>query len=307
MRPNQRVSFTSQSRREYMQSVLPVMRRSLALVSAATFVALVGCGDGKSGDSALTSDSSLGRDLAMAATDTNAQPKLQDVPTTPPPTEAPVVAAPATKPTPRPTPRPAPKPVRPTPIPSTSTTPAPTPAAAKTGVIDAGTSLQFASNAKVCSNTTTVGEKFTAQLSQAVTGSNGVVIPAGATGTFEVTESKTAKNSNDATILKVRLVSVTFSGESYPVESTLQTASTDRVRSASRGTDAKKVAGGAVIGAIAGQIIGKNTKGTVIGAAAGAAAGTAAAAATADFDTCLNSGGTITVKLDTPVTVKVGE
>ena len=167
--------------------------------------------------------------------------------------------------------------------------------------------MQFASNAKVCSNTTTVGEKFTAQLSQAVTGSNGVVIPAGATGTFEVTESKTAKNSNDATILKVRLVSVTFSGESYPVESTLQTASTDRVRSASRGTDAKKVAGGAVIGAIAGQIIGKNTKGTVIGAAAGAAAGTAAAAATADFDTCLNSGGTITVKLDTPVTVKVGE
>ncbi len=305
MCPNQRVSFTSQSRREYMKSVLPVMRRSLALVSVAAFAALVGCGDGKSGDSALTSDSSLGRDLAMAATDTNAQPKLQDVPTTPPPAEAPVVTAPAMRPTPRPTPRSAPKPVRPTPIPSTSTTP--TPAAAKTGVIDAGTSLQFAANAKVCSNTTTVGEKFTAQLSQAVTGSNGVVIPAGATGTFEVTESKTAKNSNDATVLKVRLVSVTFGGESYPVESTLQTASTDRVRSASKGTDAKKVAGGAVIGAIAGQIIGKNTKGTVIGAAAGAAAGTAAAAATADFDTCLNSGGSITVMLDAPVTVKVGE
>ncbi len=301
MRSNQHVFLTSQSRREYMSTVLPVMRRSLALVSVAAFAALVGCGDGKSGDSALTSDSSLGRDLAMAATDTNAQPKLQDVPPTPPPAEAPVVTAPAT----RPTPKPAPKPVRPTPIPSTSTTPAPTPApTAKTGVIDAGTSLQFAANAKVCSNTTTVGEKFTAQLSQPVTGSNGVVIPAGATGTFEVTESKTAKNSNDATVLKVRLVSVTFGGESYPVESTLQTASTERVRSASKGTDAKKVAGGAVIGAIAGQIIGKNTKGTVIGAAAGAAAGTAAAAATADFDTCLNSGGTITVKLDTPVTIK---
>ncbi|MBL0170642.1 MAG: hypothetical protein IPP90_07905 [Gemmatimonadaceae bacterium] len=278
------------------------MRTAFALLASTAFVALVACGDSKSGDSALKSDTALGRDLAMAATDTNAQPKLQDVPTTPPPTEAPVTVAPKPKPTP--------KPVRPTPIPATSTTPAPTPvpapAAAKTGVVDAGTSLQFAANAKVCSNTSTVGEKFAAQLSQAVNGSNGVVIPAGATGTFEVTESKTAKNSSDVTVLKVKLVSVTFGGESYPVESTLQTASTERVRSASKGTDAKKVAGGAVIGAIAGQIIGKNTKGTVIGAAAGAAAGTAAAAATADYDTCLGSGGAITVKLDGPLTVKIG-
>ncbi|MEQ1692087.1 MAG: hypothetical protein ABMA00_12435 [Gemmatimonas sp.] len=267
------------------------------LAAVAVLVGLAACGDSK-GDTALTSDTSLGRDLAIAATDTNAQPKLQDVPVVPP-ENAPVATAPK--------PKPKPAPVRQTPVPPTSTTPAPTtPAAAKTGVVDAGTSLQFASNAKVCSNTTKVGEKITAQLSQAVTGTNGVVIPAGATGTFEVTESKTAKNSNDATTLKVRLISVTFGGETYPVESTLQTASTERVRSASKSTDAKKVAGGAVIGAIAGQIIGKNTKGTVIGAAAGAAAGTAAAAATADYDTCLSSGGAIAVKLDGPLTVKVG-
>ena len=170
----------------------------------------------------------------------------------------------------------------------------------------AGTSLRFAANNKVCSNTVTVGEKFTASLEQSVTATNGVVIPEGATGTFEVTDAKSAKNSNDQTSLTVKLVSVTYGGRTYPLEATVQTASAERVRSASKGTDAKKVAGGAILGAIAGQIIGKNTKGTVIGAAAGAAAGTAAAAATANFDTCINAGAGISATLDAPVTVRPG-
>jgi hypothetical protein len=164
--------------------------------------------------------------------------------------------------------------------------------------------MRFAANSKVCSNTAAVGDTFTASLSESVGATNGVSIPEGATGSFEVVESKTASNSNDNTVLRVKLVSVSFAGRTYPVEATVQTASTERVRSASKGTDAKKVAGGAILGAIAGQVIGKNTKGTVIGAAAGAAAGTAAAAATANFDTCLNSGSGITVTLDGPITVR---
>jgi len=170
--------------------------------------------------------------------------------------------------------------------------------------VAAGSTLSFANNQKICTNTTQVGERFTADLSETVSGSNSLSIPAGATGTFEVTQAKTAQNSNDNTLLTVRLVSVQYGGRTYPIESTVQSASTDRVRSASKGTDAKKVAGGAVIGAIAGQILGKNTKGTIIGAAAGAAAGTAAAAATANYDTCLNTGAGVTVRLDGPVTIR---
>jgi hypothetical protein len=172
------------------------------------------------------------------------------------------------------------------------------------GIVAAGSGMRFATNARVCSNTAAVGDKFTATLSETVGATNGVSIPEGATGTFEVVEAKTARNSNDNTFLRVKLVSVQFGGRTYPVNATVQTASTERVRSATKGDDAKKVAGGAIIGAIAGQVIGKNTKGTVIGAAAGAAAGTAAAAATANFDTCLNSGSGISVTLDGPVTVR---
>lgn len=278
--------------RQYIRSPRPTM-----ILAAFSLAALAACGDKAADNASLNADSTLGRDLAMA-TD-SAQPKLEDVPVTPPP--APVAEAPA--------PKPAPKPVAPRPRPTTPkpSTPAPAPApapAAVTGVVASGTSFRFATNNKVCSNTVTVGEKFTASLEQSVTATNGVVIPEGATGTFEVTEAKTAKNSNDQTSLTVKLVSVTYGGRTYPLEATVQSASAERVRSASKGTDAKKVAGGAIIGAIAGQIIGKNTKGTVIGAAAGAAAGTAAAAATANFDTCINAGAGISATLDAPVTVR---
>ncbi len=272
----------------------------MTLLAAFALSALAACGGDKSGDAALSADSALGRDLAMAATDSSVQPKLEDVPVTPPP--APAETPTATKPKPKPAPVTPPKTSPATPP---AAAPAPVPAKPTTGSIEAGTTLRFTANAKLCSNTTKVGDKFTAPISASVSGSNGAEIPAGAMGTFEVVEAKTAKNSNDATSLKVRLVAVTVGGESYPVETTLQTASTERVRSATKGTDAKKVAGGAVIGAIAGQIIGKSTKGTVVGAAAGAAAGTAAAAATADYDTCLNDGSVITVTLDAPVTVRV--
>lgn len=279
-----------------MQQYIRPSRTLLALLCATT-VAATACG--KKDDTALTADSALGRDLAMAARDTTVQPQLKDVPVTPPAAE-PKPAA--TRPKPRPT-TPAPKPAAP---PAAAPTPAPAkPAEAVTGTVAAGTTLSFTSNTKVCTNTNHVGDKFTADLSESVPASNGVSIPAGSVGTFEITEAKTAKNSNDQTYMKVRLISVQYGGRTYPVESTLQTASTTRIRGASKSTDAKKVAGGAIIGAIAGQIIGKDTKGTVIGAAAGAAAGTAAAAATADYETCLNGGGSVVVKLDSPATVRM--
>jgi hypothetical protein len=271
-------------------------------LSAAALVLLAACGGGKDDTGALASDSALGRDLALAQQD-SVQPQLQDVPTTPVPEPAPVEApvaapTPTPKPTPRPKPAPAPKP------PAVAPAPVPAPAAPVSGTVAAGSRLEFANGSKVCSNTVAVGDTFTGELTSPVSASNGISIPAGATGTFEVTEAKTAQNNKDVTTLAVRLVSVQFGGRTYPVESTVQVSSAERVRSASKGSDAKKVAGGAILGAIAGQVIGKNTKGTVIGAAAGAAAGTAAAAATANYDTCINGGATIAVTLDAAVTVR---
>ena len=198
--------------------------RALLTVLCATTFAAAACGEKKASDAVLVTDSALGRDLAMAARDSAVQPELKDVPVVPPPAAAPAPAAARPRPT-----APRPRPARP------DVTPAPTPAPTRpsesvTGTVAAGTTLAFASNSKVCTNTNNVGDKFTADLAASVPASNGVSIPAGAVGTFEITDEKTAKNSNDQTYLKVRLLSVQYGGRTYPVESTLESASTTRVR-----------------------------------------------------------------------------
>lgn len=288
---------------EYTQPSHLLSRVRPAVMMLSTLAVVAACGGAKD-DTALKTDTTLGRDLAMAANDSAAKPKLQDTAATTPAAapeakpEAKPESKPAVKPTTKPATTPAPKP--------TASTPAPAPAKPTTGSIAAGTPMRFETNGKVCTNTTPTGEKFTAKLAEGVTGTNGIAIPAGATGTFEVAESHTAKNNGDTTYMKVRLVSVQYNGESYAVDATVQSATTTKVRSSTKGNDAKKVAGGAVVGAIAGRIIGKGAKGAVIGAAAGAAAGGVAAAQTADFDTCLNDGAAIAVKLDKDAVIKLG-
>jgi hypothetical protein len=166
-----------------------------------------------------------------------------------------------------------------------------------------GTALRFTAARQQCTNTLRTGDRLTAALATAVPVGNGIALPAGATGVFEVTEARTATSSGDSTALQLRLVAVQTGGKSFAINATTQEAAIVRVRSASKGEDLRKVAGGALAGAIAGRLLGKGTRSTVVGAAAGAAAGTAAAAATGNFDSCLQEGGTVTVRLEAPLTV----
>jgi len=266
---------------------------------------------GDNADSTLSQDSALNRDLQLATADSTAQPQLKDVP----PAAAPAPSTPATTTRPRtPAPRPTPKATTPAPTPAPSSpprtasgntvTPGEKSSAGGVGMIASGSTLTLASASKVCTNTNKVGDRFTATLSEAVTGSNGAVIPAGATAVIEVTKLKKSENANDNIEMGFAVRSIAFGGNTYNVDADVTSAAVDRVRSSTKGNDAKKVAGGAILGAVIGQVVGKDTKGTVIGAAAGAAAGTAAAAATANYDGCVNDGGRIVVTLTSPLTIK---
>ena len=269
-------------------------------------------------DTSLASDTALNRDLALANRDSAAQPQLADVPATPA-DETPEPAARTTTPAPRPAAtRPAPRPRTPTPpAPTTRTTASgntetrnPSGSAAASGggavgTIASGTSLSLRSNSRVCTNTYTVGQTFTATVANSVDGTNGASIPSGATVTLEVTQLKRSENANDKIIMEFAVRSVSFGGRTYPVTGTVADANVERVRNQPKNKDAQKVATGAAIGAIAGQILGKNTKSTVIGAAAGAAAGAGAAAATANYEGCVPDGGSIAVNLTAPLQVRV--
>jgi len=287
------------------------------MVAALAFSACT-VSDSKS-DTSLARDTALNRDLELANRDSAVQPQLKDVPATPAaeaPAPAPARTTPkpaATKPATRPsrpaTAAPAAPTTRTTASGNTETRNAPGTAAASgggaVGTIASGSELSLRSNSRVCTNTYTVGQTFSATVANAVTGTNGASIPSGATVTLEVTQLKRSENANDKIIMEFAVKSVTFGGRTYPVSGTVASADVERVRNQPKSKDVQKVATGAAIGAIAGQILGKNTKSTIIGAAAGAAGGAATAAATANYEGCVPDGGSIAVSLTSPLQVRV--
>ena len=290
--------------------------RAARNLSAILLLSLAACQEKRSND-VLAQDSSLNKDLALANSDTLAQPQLKDIPVKADSNvTAPVRVArtPAQILTPRGplrrTPvRQAPQPVATAPVSSNVTESGNTistnegATATTMGTISSGSVIGLYAGQRVCTNTNAVGDRFTASVAEAVQGSNGVTIPAGATVVMEITAVKRSTSPNDNIQMEMVPRSIGFNGKVYPINSIVTYAQVDKVRDATRGDDARKVATGAAIGAIAGQIFGHHTKSTVIGAAAGAVGGAIAASVTTPVDGCVPSGGRITLRLNGPVMI----
>jgi hypothetical protein len=285
-----------------MAQYIPRFSASLAL-SLALFA-----GACSKQDNTAAADSALNKDIQLANRDTSAQPALTDVPAGTAANPAPSTTTKTTTTTRSTTRTPTTTTKKPTTsVTSSGNTVTRTSAgsAAKTGTIPAGATLNLASGSKVCTNTNKIGDRFNASVTNAVTGSNGAVIPAGATALVEVTELKRSENANDNIVMGFRVVSVEFGGHTYPVSATTSYADVSKVKNQPKSKDVQKVIGGAAIGAIAGQILGHSTKATVIGGAVGAAAGAGAAAATANYEGCVNSGSRITATLNSSTQVNI--
>jgi len=243
----------------------------------------------------------------------DAQPEPRQVELAPAPVAQPQLGdTAATAPTPAPKPVPEKKPAAAVPQPKAAApapvAPAPAPAAARptTGMVAGGTTMTTALGTRVCTNTHKVGDLVTATLGNALQGTNGATIPAGAIVSLRVSESQRGENGKEGIRLAFEPIAVTFAGNTYGISGTAVMTQMETVRAQSTGDQAKKVAGGAVIGALAGQLLGKRAKTAAIGAAVGAGAGAAVAAGTADWNACLGEGATLTVTLAAPVTVKIG-
>jgi hypothetical protein len=175
--------------------------------------------------------------------------------------------------------------------------------APKMGTIGAGTAMTAKASSKICTNTNKVGDRFTAELTEAVHGANGAVIPAGAVATLQITKLDRQENANDKLHMEFRLVSISSGGHTYTPAATVAANEITKVKNQPKSKDVQKVVGGAAIGAVIGKVIGKSTKGAVIGAATGAAAGAATAAATANYEGCVNAGSTLTITLNSDTQV----
>jgi hypothetical protein len=289
-----------------MVQYIPRLKASLVL----SLALLAGACSNK--DDTAAADSALNSDIQLANRDTAAQPALTDVPaatvtdpaasTAAPRTTTPARTTTTTTRTPTTTAR---RPTTTTTASGNTVTRTAAGSAARVGTIPAGATLSLASGSKICTNTSRVGERFTATVTTPVSGSNGAVIPVGATANIEVTELKRSENANDDVRMGFRVVSVTYGGHTYPISATTTDAQVSKVRNQPKSKDVQKVVGGAAIGAIAGQILGKSTKATVIGAAVGGAAGAGAAAATSNYEGCVNSGARITAQLNSSTQVQI--
>jgi hypothetical protein len=112
---------------------------------------------------------------------------------------APVTTPPAATP-PAATPAPAPAPPPPPPAP-----------VAKTGNIGPGTTLELASGSRVCSNSSSDGDKFTATTVTPVNGSNGVSLPVGTQVILSVATAKAP------VFITAKGVSIDVSGKAVPI------------------------------------------------------------------------------------------
>jgi len=279
-------------------------RAFVALPAVLALVAVAACNGEKKNDT-LAQDSTLNRDMQLANADTAAKPALNDVPAAR--TPAPAPSASATRPRSTTPSRPAPSrsstPTRSTTASGNTVTRTPGAAETPLGTIAAGTSIALTSNSRVCTNTNHVGETITATVANAVTGSNGATIPAGAKASLEITQLKRSENINDKIQMGFRVTSISFGGHTYPVTASVSSAQVDRVKNQPTSKDVQKVGTGAAVGAIVGQILGHSTKSTIIGGAVGAAAGAGAAATTANYEGCVPTGGNITIALQDPIQV----
>ena len=164
---------------------------------------------------------------------------------------------------------------------------------ASSRTIPAGTALALSSDATICTNTHSVGQRFAAALTQSVQAGDGSTIASGARAVLEIRELKRSEEAGDPISMGFRVTSIASAGRVFSVNAPAQSASIARVRKQSLTSDEQKVAAGAALGAAVGQAVGKDAKSTITGAAAGAAVGAAAAEASASYDGCVPAGGRI--------------
>jgi hypothetical protein len=284
---------------------LSLVTTLLVVLPLSTFV--VACDSGEDTDArAALEKEALERELDLALQpDTTAEPELADVAIEEP--EA-TPAPPSASPRQSSTPRQSSPPRQTTPRPSTpAPTPAPEPSRPRTVTLSAPAGSTFAVrlNEEVSTRSHSVGETFTATLSEPLIASNGTtLIPAGATVRGQVTESRKSGRAGEEAYIGITFTSVSYDGNTYPIDASTVNVPSKLVSRDSNVEKVAKVGGGAAIGAIVGRVIGGGTKGTIAGAAVGAAAGTAVAMGTADVDRVIPSGSQVTVRLDSSVRVE---
>jgi hypothetical protein len=174
--------------------------------------------------------------------------------------------------------------------------------AARDVTVPAGTPLPIVMDTGVASNTSRVEQPVRAHITRDVRLDDGVVIPAGSELYGTVTAVRRPGKVKGRSYIAVRLTTLVPRGtnDRYRVD----TGRISRTGRATKKKDAVKIgipaAGGAAVGAIIG-----GKKGALIGAGAGGGAGTAVVLSTPGEEVAIGRGAPFTVRLASPVTIRL--
>jgi hypothetical protein len=137
--------------------------------------------------------------------------------------------------------------------------------------VPAGTELMLALDTALSSETSQVGDSFSATVVESIVIDNREVIPSGSTIEGRVTDAAPAKKGAGKATLAVSFGTLRLtSGYRTNIVGSFQEVSASK-----KGRNSAIIGGSAAGGALLGRILGKDTKGAVIGAVVGGGVGTA--------------------------------
>ncbi len=172
------------------------------------------------------------------------------------------------------------------------------PEAAARLVVPSGTVLTVRLGETLSSKTSQPGQTFTASLVNPVEVEGRTVVPAGATATGTVVAAHAAGKFKGASLLQIKLDSITIGGRQHNIE----TSSVSQSQKGKGKRTAAMIGGGAGAGALIGALAGGG-KGAAIGALVGGGAGTAGSAYTGNRDVTLPAESALAFKLEAPLEV----
>lgn len=183
--------------------------------------------------------------------------------------------------------------------------PMPTATPATSNSLPVGTTMQVRLNNELGTESSKVGDTFTATVLNDVRAANGTIaVPSGATVRGTVTAVDDSDDATDAAVIKLDFNQLTISGTDYPFEARIE-ATELKQQGDTRQETLQKAGIGAAAGAVLGAVLGDaELKNILAGAALGAAAGTAISLGAGDVEGTLPVGTVFTIQSTQQVSLR---